>query len=350
MANTKAFLINAGTRHAVFVNRFSSGQVKQMMPYLTRVKRATAGRLIGGNLTDFSKKRLEALYTEINGISKAAYDAMGKELTDNMAEFAQYETKFNTKMYTKATTVDFVLPTANQITAAIFVNPMRATGKSKNINIADALDQFGTAKAQQVVNLIQDGVIAGQTNDEIIKALDYVIDTTMANNLRAIVSSITSQISQDSRDLVMSNNSDITDGYQWVATLDDLCCIECGALDGETFAEDDDTKPQLHWNCRCTTVPLIKPEFNIVGEANVDRPAIGEDGAQQGVSAKTTYGDWLAQQSAAFQDEALGPTRGALFRDGGLDIKQFVDSKNNTLTLDQLQSKEPLAFKDAGID
>jgi hypothetical protein len=52
-----------------------------------------------------------------------------------------------------------------------------------------------------------------------------------------------------------------------------------------------------------------------------------------------TYGDWLKRQPAAIQDEALGPTLGALYRKGGLDVDDFVSPNGRPLTLAQLTAK-----------
>ena len=47
-------------------------------------------------------------------------------------------------------------------------------------------------------------------------------------------------------------------------------------------------------------------------------------------------GSWLKGQSTAVQDDALGPGRAALFRDG-MSIDRFVKD-GRTLTLDELQA------------
>lgn len=78
------------------------------------------------------------------------------------------------------------------------------------------------------------------------------------------------------------------------------------------------------------------------------RPAVGPNGVEQ-VSSKTTYGEWLARQPAAFQKEVLGPARYELFSKGDLSIDRFVDDNGRQYTLDQLKNLEPHAFELAGI-
>ena len=69
------------------------------------------------------------------------------------------------------------------------------------------------------------------------------------------------------------------------------------------------------------------------------------------VPGDVTYQDWLRRQPAAFQDEALGKTKGKLFRDGGLTLDRFVDPVTaRPFTLDDLRRKNEAACMKAGIE
>jgi hypothetical protein len=54
------------------------------------------------------------------------------------------------------------------------------------------------------------------------------------------------------------------------------------------------------------------------------------------VPESTTYAEWLSKQSAARQDEILGPERGRLMRQGGLKLGTFYNDKGRFLSLDEL--------------
>lgn len=348
MAGTNTFLVNASTRHAIFVNRFSGSQLKQMLPYLQRVKKSTAAELSGGDLTEFSKKRLTKLYNEIESTIQAVLDKMSGKLKSNLAPFSAYEAQFSATMFKKATNVDFDIPSKNQIAAAVFAEPI-LTLEDKGLTIDDVLGQFNQKKAAQVVNTIQDGVIAGQANSEIINSMNKVVDIAMADGLRALVQTVTNHTSSVSRQQVYDENEDIIDGYQWVSTLDGRTTETCIALDGQIFDVGEGPMPPAHWNCRSTTIPVVKKKYSILGLANTQRPAVGNDGPEQDISAKTDYGTWLASQPASFQDEVLGKTKGELFRNGGLSVDKFVDHNYQPYTLDQLRQRESQAFEKAGL-
>ena len=82
------------------------------------------------------------------------------------------------------------------------------------------------------------------------------------------------------------------------------------------------------------------------------RASVGDNGGAQ-VDAGLNYYEWLATQPASFQDHALGPVRGKLFRDGGLTPEKFaklqLDKSFKPLTLAQLKEAEPDMFTRAGV-
>jgi hypothetical protein len=49
-----------------------------------------------------------------------------------------------------------------------------------------------------------------------------------------------------------------------------------------------------------------------------------------------TYGKWIKGQSAAVQDEVLGPGRGKLLRQGKYTVDQFIDNKGKQIPLEEL--------------
>jgi hypothetical protein len=93
-------------------------------------------------------------------------------------------------------------------------------------------------------------------------------------------------------------------------------------------------------NCRSTALALLPGQTKLFGTR------ASKDGQ---VDANMSYGEWLKTQPASVQDEALGPTRGKLFRDGGLTIDKFQNDKGLWLDIDQLRAKDAAAFKRAGV-
>ena len=97
-------------------------------------------------------------------------------------------------------------------------------------------------------------------------------------------------------------------------------------------------------NCRTTTAPVISSEFDFL-DAGAKRAARGADGGMQ-VDANTSYYDFLKSQPAWFQDEALGPIRGKIFRESGMSPEQFraasIDGFNRPMTIQQMAENDKL--------
>lgn len=345
--NTKAFLVNASVRHAIYINRFGGSQIKEMLPYLARIRRNIAAELDTTSIANMSRRRLKRLYNEITGLNAAALEAMGKKLKGNMREFAAYERDFSARMLSRGTKVDWDVPSQNQVVVAILTQPVLEIA-NKGLPIDDLLEEFSDKKAQQLVQVIQEGVVTGKSNAAILEDMSFVTDVSMANGLKALVRTVTTHTSDVARQELYRENEDVIEGVQWVATLDSDTCLTCGGLDGQLF-EQGRVPDQPHFNCRCVTVPIVKREFSIQGVVEgLDRPARGPGNEpQHGIAASTTYNDWLRDQPAWFQDDVLGVTRGQLFREGGLRIERFTDDNRNTLTINQLKNSDERAIKSA---
>lgn len=348
MANTRTFLKNATTRHAVFVQRFAGGELKKLVPLLQRVERETIAQLTGTKeLTALNRFRLRRLYAGINDLLIQVYDEIGKSIKGGAMEFAEYEADFNARLYTKATAVEFVIPSTTLIEAAVFDSPI-ALLADKGIKIDEALSEFSKAKRKEIIGTIKQGVVAGKTNQDIAKDIGFVTQKIQRNHASALTRTVANHTSMAARSKVLEENRDVLTGYEWVSTLDSRTTDTCKALDGQVFGEKEGPRPPLHWGCRSTVIPVVKDKFSVNIEEQLKRQAKGSAGKEQ-VPFTQTYNSWLKDQSAEFQDEVLGKTKAKLFREGGLNVRQFVDSNYRPITLEELKRKEPIAFEKAGL-
>ena len=347
MTTTTTFLKNASARHAVFLNRFSGGQLKKLLPHLERIKKLVSDRLSRKDLKSENRARLQAVYKDLTEKIDVIYKDMKKELKQDMRDFAKYEAEFSKKMFEKASNAEFVLPSESIIKASVFRSGIELI--SDDVDIDGAIGHYGLKKRQQIMRTIKDGVVVGLTNQEITDNVDSLVSRLQRREAATLVSTIVNHVSTSARKTVIDENEDVVKGYRWVSTLDGDTTETCRALDGKFIELDDKTAPPLHWNCRSVLVPVVKDEYNVTDNIKTERPAVGSDGAEQ-VDSRTTYNSWLKKQPKEFQEEVLGQTKAKLFRDGGLQMKDFVDANYKPLTLEQLKRKQPMAFSKAGID
>ena len=191
---------------------------------------------------------------------------------------------------------------------------------------------------------------------------DGIIDATRRNGEMVVRTSM-QHMAASARDAFVQANSDIITQVEWVSTLDSRTTAQCAALDGMLFPLDSGPRPPLHIGCRSSVVPVLANKYlrETLSEGRT-RASKGENGGAQ-VSANLTYFEWLKTQPAAFQDEAIGKTRGILLREGGLTSERFAElslGKNfEPLTLygktvdgvyiPGMKDLEPVAFERAGL-
>jgi SPP1 gp7 family putative phage head morphogenesis protein len=217
-----------------------------------------------------------------------------------------------------------------------------------------------------------------------LKGTDGVTAVTR-RQAESITRTATNAVAAESRRELYLDNADLMDGELFVATLDSKTTPICRALDGKIYPVGEAPRLPLHWGERSAIAPVVDGE--VIGErpfrAFTDQQLLREFAEQEGldkvpktrkglphgtkgaydefarkrmreltgtVPAKTSYQEWLSTQSAQFQDDILGPTRGALFREGGLTLEKFVAEDGSELTLEQLAQREKAAFEAAGVD
>ena len=121
----------------------------------------------------------------------------------------------------------------------------------------------------------------------------------LANNqVMTIVRTSVNQVQNSVNQETYAANQNVTQRYEYVATLDSRTSAICGSLDGRTFKYGEGPMPPQHFNCRSTTVPIIDDD-DLRKQFPDTRPsATGR--VPQGVN----YANWL-KDTPSIQQEAL---------------------------------------------
>lgn len=309
--------------------------------------------------------RLEVLARSIAKIREGAFDE-GAELWDQaLGQMTDAEIAYLDQHLKDVTPVklDTVLPSAEQLAGIVASQPI--AGRL----LSEWMDGLKESDTRRIMDAVRMGMTQGETSSSIIQRVmgtrsldgtDGVLEMSR-NSVASLVQTSISTIASETRQAFFDANDDIFEKEQWVATLDDATCPECGDLDGEEFAIGEGEQPPVHFNCRCVRVPVISSsalssrpsnaayEDELDGLSKADRGARIRELVGQ-VPASMKYPDWLASQTNAFQDHVLGDTRAALFRDGGMKLSRFTNSNGDRYNIDQLRQMEPRAFSRAGLN
>ena len=367
------------------INRLMSGTEAEMSFEIARQLESLRGRQTPGDW-----RRVQRLMKKLGDIRqvswKQAYSLMRKE----MGALSDLEIAFLEK------TLSAVSPVVLDIKAPALASA--AGGLTDRLMLGRTLQDWFQALANddlsRVKSAIQAGFAQGDTVDTIIrrvigsktlKGADGVTELSR-RQVRTIVRTVVSDVNNQAHMDFFQANADLFESLRFVATLDSRTSAICRALDGKEFPLGKAPRPPMHPNCRSLLVGVADKDNEVIGRrpyqawtedmlvreyaqknklngvATRDDLPKGQKGlfdkwaqSRKGdfigqVPANTTYGPWLKRQSAEFQDDVLGKTRGRLFRQGGLTIESFVDDRGRTLALSELARKDSEAFRAAGLD
>jgi len=338
--SSTTFAIDALTRHQVYLQRYNSGEVKKMMPFISQMLRDVRSKLI-----NTPTERLIAIESDLSSIVNASMTKMNTALMDDLSEFGEYESGFTKRLLDKISKVETAGVNVDQVFSAINDTPMTLISGKRTINttINQAINQFSSTTSQTLNNIIRSGIAQGSNTTDMAKEITRVVTNRTRAQAEALVRTAANHAGTVSRNQVYSENSDIIEKEEFVATLDGNTSLTCAGFDGQTFDLGAGPMPALHFNCRSVRIPIIDPAFTVAGLSG-ERASSGADGGKP-VHAKSTYGGWLRKQPASFQNEALGPERADLFRNGRLSIDKFTNTDGVAYTLDELRVLEPQAFE-----
>lgn len=350
-------IIDAATRAQVYLERLKAGSVRDYDKAQAELRQAVMVVMAGieaDNLSDLSERELRSILRDLQdaqtGVTQAAMD----NLNAGFAELADYVAASEAIGLTRAVggLARFAAPTGKLAYERALAEPLQATGQ-----LLESFTKDWTGpEAARVADLVRKGWAQGRTTREVTTDIvgtrknryqDGALATTR-RKAHAVVNTATQHVANAARMATYEENDDLITGYKFVATLDNKTTPICRSLDGRIFEPGKGPVPPLHVNCRSTTVPVLDDEYAFLGKG-------ATRSAQKGpVDADLTYYDWLKTQPAKFQNDAIGPVRGKLLRDGGLTADQFarlnLGRDFEPLTLDQMREIEPEAFRKAGLN
>ncbi|MEI6439056.1 MAG: minor capsid protein [Alphaproteobacteria bacterium] len=334
MPVTPETVFDLSVKHRIALSRFSTHLVQKVIAQLNRVEQSAVAKLAEAASDSLTAIRLEQLLTQIRSIQSAGWVLIGERVNGGLQRLADSEAAFAARLIGVGQETVFTgAPAFAQVYAAVQARPFQ--GKLLREWLKDA--EEGAAK--RVRETIRQGFIDGTPTDQIVRQLrgtkaagyqDGILQGTR-RGVEAMVRTAVTHTANVAHDQVFKANADIVNALRWTSVLDGRTTLICISRSGHEYPVDSGPRPPAHIGCRSVMVPVVD---DIPGVAPFTPP---------------TYEAWLKKQPAAFQDEVLGASRGALFRRGGLSVDRFVDRAGNTLSLDQLRARDSSAFKAAGL-
>ena len=252
---------------------------------------------------------------------------------------------------------DGAVKTFNQVSLTVpqmtqLVTSQKLGGKLLGDWIGDALKP----NLFPIVDELKQGFIKGQSYDKIARRirqeLDFLPGSKKARDMETIVKTYIQSMQVNAMDDVYAANKDIVKKVEWSAIMEPGntktgrgTCPRCMALDGQQWITDSPTRPSmpLHARCRCVWYPitLTWDELGLDGGEMEDvyQPWVIRDLERKdrrilayGTTDKNYAGFWK-QQDRAFQNNAIGPVRAGMVREGLIEFQDIVDNRTGDLIL-----------------
>lgn len=331
-------LIENFISHQVWLQRNASHEVNEMLPFIQQMRNEVRAQVLQFGDDNRTRQNLEKLLRDLDDILTGITVDWQEKLSEDLQTLAEYEADWTTKTLTANVDAEFVTPSPEQVWSAVKWNPLALSDKPADL--FGMMTGWGDAEVARLVNGVKMGFVQGKTTRQIVKEVVGAggLADVSQRNAATVIRTALNHVSTQARETVYKKNSDIIERYEWVSTLDSRTSTICRSRDGQKYEIGKGPLPPAHPNCRSATAPVISDEYDFL-DAGAKRAARGAEGGTQ-VDASTTYYDFLKQQPAWFQDEALGPTRGKIFRNSGISPEEFrvisVDGFGRPLTLNEM--------------
>lgn len=341
-------LFDEGVKHQIDVQRFTTSQLARMLRQLKLEDRRLVEWLTRRIPINASRnrrenaRRLRALFREFRERRDVTMKRLRDEFRSDLNDFADEEADFEEALLLAimgGSVARTRKQTLRQIVSSIPFNNSTKTSAT----FTQWFRALQGSDRQRVEQALLKGVSEGQSLESIVQTVGGArgVLSSTRRMLEGLVRSAIAHVSNLSREAAWQVNGTRA-VLVWQSILDARTCPICRARDGRNAPIGGTgnapqprlippgARPPAHPRCRCVMIARI----------------LGQPGAATDV----TYQQWLSGQTAAVQDDILGPTRGKLFREGTFTVDRFVDRQGQELTLEDLAKRRPTAFRDAGLD
>lgn len=291
-------------------------------------------------------RRLRALERDLTAVLDSLYRDVNTLTVDTTVDIAQVQEVFATRQLERATVGAVGVDIGGRDLGRQFWRSVLAREPIQGSPLHEwwQTQKRGTQVAMR--RQLRLGIVQQETIDQLVRRVrgrsagggQFVggVLQTSTREAEAIVRTAVNQIATDAHFETYKAHDDVTEEYQYVATLDTRTTPICRSLDGRRWRYDDPNgrRPPQHVGCRSAIVPVV--DFRDLGIPN---PPMGRRAAVGGpVPANLTYAQWLRRQPKAVQVDALGPSRAALFRGNRATLDAMVRDTGRVVTLKELEA------------
>jgi SPP1 gp7 family putative phage head morphogenesis protein len=378
--NANQQLLDSAIYQGLGLERVNAGMAQKINQLLVDAQEQITAKVQSGKLTDWQAKKAQQFLDWSNKVIANTYDKIDNQTQEHLDGIKRAEIQKQINSVNSAVGVE--------ISPAMSENQLKSIAQADELLVNGAVmkDWWGKQAGNlqhQLLTTVQGGLVQGKSTQDIakdIKAFMPTADDLSAKQVtaqaNALARTAAATVQSEAQKKYYEQNDDIIKGIRWVSTLDSRTTPMCMALDGKTWKYGPKTEmepvghdvdfpgyPPIHWNCRSTTVPVLKSwqelskkELPHLKEKTVE-DAFHESLLEQGfteeqaadiemnqrasvdgqVPESMTYEEWLKKQPELTQKQILGPNKWQLWNDGKVDLVDMINKETlEPLTVDEL--------------
>ncbi|HNY83898.1 MAG TPA: phage minor head protein [Anaerolineaceae bacterium] len=181
----------------------------------------------------------------------------------------------------------------------------------------DRLEMLSKTHAMKLADALLEGEALGYSPIKVARTLQTIMGGGLTDAMRMTRTTMLYASREASRSVYLAN-SDIVEGWVWHAALDSTTCVACLAMHGTKHSLDE--RMDSHYNCRCTSLPIVK----------------GYDDVYQ------TGEEWFSQLAEAQQRQVLGQGAWQAWKDGKFKFSELAGRRHDDV-FGEMLSRVPLS-------
>jgi SPP1 gp7 family putative phage head morphogenesis protein len=312
---------------------------KKLDTDLTKVMSSHKKRLVNSTLKN-GNKSVNALNRALTLETRKTYRKIYKNGISELKALANTSSKFHNSTLKQSLGKVY----RSKVYTGLKVNDLIINSAG---TYSEQIASISLSQQRKIKDVVRKGMIDNLAVNKIAKNVGNAIDLP-ASQLKTLSRTAITETSSNVSNATYKLNEDVIDGYQYVATLDSRTSMICSRLDGKVFRLDSKTgiRPPQHFNCRSTTVPIVKSYEDIkntsssrISKRRLSRLNSNTRASFNGqVPAKTNFEEFLRQQDQSFKLAILGNKRRVeIFDLGKLKFTQFSTKTGELVSISRLE-------------
>ena len=361
MANINERIQQALTRHEIDVLRYEQGQVKEAVAHLNNLQAQLVNEI--KRAEPRTKRQLEQLHDALDEAIDQTYRLLALESAAAFADYAVAESQAVSTISRRVFRAPIAPKLIGRDVALEIVETTLVPDTAKGTTLRERWARQRMGLKSNTKDGLNYAIENNQTLDDMLKiirgnrALNYRDGVMFRSKVGAetVVRTATDTVTNAARLATYNRNSDVIEGIQANAVLDNRTTVLCRSRNGYAWRLKTGRpfrgtpihfpgSPPWHFNCRTTLAPIfrsLKELQEVVDpELNAELGRMDATYSIDGRPAPTpSFAKTFDTMSKREQRRILGPGRLELYNEGKITLKDLLDQSGRELTLAELRER-----------